>query len=86
MKNNRLITILLGIITSMPLFADRGEHGALNDSDSSSTPSWFIVLFVIVGFITYNIFDDKEKGTPRGCIATIIAYAILFMIIYIINH
>lgn len=70
----------------MPLFADRGEHGALNDSDSSSTPSWFIVLFVIVGFITYNIFDDKEKGTPRGCIATIIAYAILFMIIYIINH
>jgi hypothetical protein len=84
----RIFVILLGIMTTMPLFADRGERGAWDEinKNSSSVPSWFIALFIIVGYITYNIFNDKEKDTPNGCIATIIAYILLFILIYIINH
>lgn len=85
---NRLITFLLGIIISIPLLADRGERGAWNEvnKDSSSTPFWLIALLVIVGYITYNIFNDDENDTPKGCIATIIVFILIFILIYIINH
>ncbi len=86
----RLVTFLLGMLTSMPLFADRGERGAwdyLNeDSSSSSVPLWFIALFAIVGYVAYNIFDDKKGESPRGCIATIIACFLLWLLLYAINH
>lgn len=86
---NRLFTILYGMMTSLQLFADRGERGAWDEvnDDSSSVPSWLVILIIAIGYITYKIFDDdKKKGTPKGCIAVIIVYIILFMIVYIINH
>ena len=88
MKRRKLITFFLGIIATIPLFADRGEQGVLNDLNegSSSPPLWPIVLFAIVGFIAYDTFNDKKSETPKGCIATIIAWIILFAIICFISR
>lgn len=87
----KLTTSLFLVLTTVfNMFADYSKYGRPWDYEEDSgdgASSWFMIIFVVVGIIGWNIFKsddkDKEHRGPLGCIVFVVITSI---IIYLINH
>lgn len=89
-KMRNLIAIIasevLGTLSSIAAPQDHGRI-LMDEEESSGVPLWFPILFIGAGILAYNIFKKDEKdNSGRGCLASIVAIILLFVIIYWINH
>lgn len=60
---------------------DYGRYYSVRDEDSSSAPIWFLIILAFIGYGAYNVFKKNDNDTNgRGCLASIIAVVIAFII------
>lgn len=60
---------------------DYGRDYSVRDGDSSFSPIWFFIILAFIGYGAYNTFKKNDNDTTgRGCLASIIAVVITFII------
>ena len=79
-----LISCLYSFLTIVNAIAGRDDYGrdySVRDGDSSFSPIWFFIILAFIGYGAYNAFKKSDNDTNgRGCLASIIAVVIAFII------
>lgn len=79
-----LISCLCSILTLANAIAgryDRGRDYSVRDGDSSSGSLYLFAIIALIGYGAYNVFKKDENDTSgRGCLASIIAVVVAFIL------
>lgn len=84
MMKKLLVSCLGCFLTIVNAIAGRDDYGrdySVHDGDSSFSPIWFFIILAFIGYGAYNAFKKTDNDTNgRGCLASIIAVVIAFII------
>lgn len=77
---------LCNFLTITNIIAGRDDYGrdySVRDGDSSFT--WIFIILAFIAYCAYNVFKkDEDDNSGRGCLASVIAFIIAFIIFAII--
>lgn len=69
------------IVNALASRDDYGRDYSVRDGDSSFSPIWFFIILAFIGYGAYNTFKKNDNDTTgRGCLTSIIAVVIAFII------
>lgn len=84
MMRKLLVSCLGCFLTIVNALAGRDDYGrdySVRDGDSSFSPIWFFIILAFIGYGAYNAFEKGKDGfSGKGCLASIIAVVIAFII------
>ena len=79
-----LACCLCSFLSITNVIAGRDDYGrdySIRDGDSSSAPIWFFIILAFIAYCAYNAFKkDEDDNSGRGCLASVIAFIIAFII------